>query len=206
MLKRRARLAGLTEELGRPRRPWTAALALAAVLAGCTGGSDEAAPIPTVELTTSTVPTTTTTTEPTTTAPPTTEDPNIALVEAAYRGHYAYGRTYGLEIHEEELRAVTAEPLLSYKIERLRFYEAEGIEFGENVYDIHITNIELEGTTAIVTSCNLDAGSLIYPNGDVYVPADEVRYVRVTELALLDIGWRVTDTGFSEGGKTACDL
>ncbi len=194
MLTNRSRLAGPT---------WAGLMiAVAVALAACTGGSDEAAPVPTIELTTTTVPTTTTTTEQTTT----TEDPNLALVEAAYRDHLAYGRTHGLEINEDALRAVTAEPLLSRKIEALQDLQARNISLGSNDYDIHVLDIKIAGVSAIVTSCNLDGVSLLTADGSEYVPADEVRFIRITELTLLDIGWRVTDTGFGEGEKTECEF
>ncbi len=104
------------------------------------------------------------------------------------------------------LQQFIAEPLLSRVIERLRFYEDNGITIGEDNYDIHILDIEVENTSATVTSCNLDAVSLVYSDGQTYVAADEVRFVRVTELVLLNIGWRVTDTGFGQGAKTQCDV
>ena len=176
-----------------------------AVLASCTGGSDEAAPIPTVELTTTTAPTTTTTTKPTTTAPPTTEDPNLAEIRYVYGEFYPYLVNRGLNDTGRSLEDFAADPFLSRMIDSFAVFRAEGIKVGDTAYDIHILSIEIDGTLATLTSCNLHGVSLVKPSGETYVPADTVRYIRVTELTLLDIGWRVTNTSFKDGAKTECE-
>ncbi len=188
------------------RRVTALVMTLAVVSTGCTGGSDEAAPIPTIELTTTTTPTTTTTTGPTTTAPPTTEDPNLAEIRDVYEEFFPYLVNHGLDETGQPLQDFAADPVLSRMINSFAEYRADGIKVGDTAYDIHILSVEIDGTRATLTSCNLDAVSLVKPSGEIYVPADEVRYIRVTELTLLDIGWRVTNTNFGDGAKTECEL
>ncbi len=169
-------------------------------LAGCSGGSDAAVP-PTVLLTTTTTAPTTTTTEPTTT---TTEDPNLAEIRAVYEEYFQYLPTYGITVDEEVLEQFAADPLLTRATERLSLYEAESYQMGRAEYDIHILGIEIEGSSAVVTSCDLDAVSLLDKNGEEIIPADDFRYLRTTELQLLDQGWRITDSGLGEE-KTVCE-
>ncbi len=173
------------------------------MLSGCTGSSDEAAPIPTIELTTTTAPATTTTIEPTTT-PPTTEDPNLAEIREVYEKHFSYLTTHGAILDQTAVEQTAAAPLVQRVVERLEFYESEGITVGPGAYDIRISSIDLDGDTAVITSCDLDGISLLTQTGDEYVPADEVRLIRISTVRHLVNGWRITDTTLSEKATATC--
>ncbi len=171
-------------------------------MAGCSNQPESTTP--TLQLTTTTTtnpPITTSTTQATTT----TQDPNLALIEEIYRGHFAYLPTYGAVVNEDELARYTADPLLTRRRDRLAQYEAAGFQLGQSAYEINIIAIEIVLKEATVLSCNLDATSLLDEDGGVVIPADEVRYLRLTTLQLLTNGWRVTDTGFLDETKTPCD-
>lgn len=162
-------------------------LAATAALTGCTGGSDEAAPIPTIELTTTT-----------------TEDPNLAEIRVVYEKFFSYLPTYGITVDTGVLEQFAADPVLTQMVETIGGYETEAYQVGQNDFDIHILGIEVNGSTATITSCDLDAVSLVDKDGEEIIAADEFRYLRTTELQLLDQGWRVTRSGLGEA-RTVCE-
>ncbi len=172
-----------------------------AALAGCTGGSNEAAPIPTIELTTTTVLATTTTTEPTTT----TEDPNLAEIMAAIEGYFLYLPAKGVTGDNTSLDQFAADPILTRVADNLDSWFSAGIRVSDTSYDIHIVDVTIDDGRATVTTCNLDGVSTETQTGEEFLPADAVRYLRRTELQLLDQGWRVTENGFVEGERTICE-
>ncbi len=176
-------------------------MAAAAALAGCTGGSDKAASIPTIELTTSTTVATTSTTEQTTT----TEDPNLAEIMVALEGYFLYLPTNGVVADNSTLGQFAADPILTRVADNLDSWYSDGIRVTDTTYEIHIVDVTIDGTTATVTTCNLDGVSTETPAGEEFLPADRVRYLRLTELHLLDQGWRVTENGFSGGDRMTCE-
>ena len=177
-------------------------LAATAALTGCTGGSDEAAPIPTIELTTTTVPVTTTTTEQTTT----TENPDLAEIMVAYEGTLAYLVTFGISTENAMIGDFAAEPVVSYMDEIITGWAAKGYQIGPSEYDIHILSVDIDGDTAVISSCNLDAITLLSESGAEVIPADTERYLRTTELERLEQGWRVIASGLDGEEKTPCDI
>ncbi len=180
----------------------TLTLTLLVVLTGCTGGSDEAAPIPTIDLTTTTVPTTTTT-EP---APTTTEDPNLAEIMAVLEGYFLYLPTNGVTGDNTLLGRFAADPILTRVADNLDLWFSAGVRVSDTTYDIRIVDVTINDTRATVTTCNLDGVSTETQTGEEFLPADTVRYLRLTELQLLDQGWRVTENGFAEGERTICEV
>ncbi len=189
------------------------AVALAA-LVSATACTDEASPpVSTAELTTTivvqestTTEASTTTTAPEPTAPPTSSQEEIeaeliATLDGADSIFYLDPIDPDSPILDRYYVPQMAADLrlaLSARLEAGHRYE--GVFERRNIIDIVI-----EGRSATVVECGLDAIAAIGADGTVVVESDEVPYIRAYELVLGDDGlWRVGDISFGSE-KQQCE-
>jgi len=186
------------------------AVGLALVAAACS--TEQAAPVPTLQLTTTTTvittttEATTTTTEATTT---TTEDPQIAEVTAAVTGFRSeqFGAFNDADQPVESLNQYATEALLVSFTSYIQKARAEGRTFDGQFEAAPPIEILLEGERASVLECGRDAGNAYNSDGSLIDsgPDGGAWILRRYFLVIEEGRWKVTKIEFEGGEKTRCE-
>ncbi len=188
------------------------AVALAA-LVSATACTDEASPpVSTAELTTTivvqestTTEASTTTTAPEPTAPPTSSQEEIEVELIAtldgINDLFAGGPDPDSPLIDQFYDAELADTVRGNFADRV----AESAVYEGRFERLSIESIEIDGSTAQVLECGIDAVATISASGEVLVAADDVGFLRRYEMTLGDDGqWRVSLISFGLE-KTPCE-
>lgn len=196
------------------RRSLGALLVAAVVLAACS--SDAAAPdttLPATATTTTTVqpassaePSTTTTTAAPSTAPPTSRPAEIeAELIRVLDGANSVFTLDPIDPDTPLIDEFYAEEMGS----TLRSSLVERVESGERYAGmfevIGDRSVEIDGTTATVLECGLDAISIVGADGAVVSPPDAEPVLRVYTLELSSNGWKLASIGLPGDERESCD-
>jgi len=186
------------------------AVGFALVAAACS--TEQAAPIPTLQLTTTTTVITTTTSEPATTTTEatttTTEDPQIAEIIAVVTGYRRVQNELFVapETPFESLIEYATVERYEFSVSYLRKARAEGRTFDGAFRGAPPIEVLIDGDTASVLECGIDDGNAYNADGSVIdFPGPGGWILRRYSLVVDDGLWKVAKIEFEGGERTQCD-